>query len=153
PTQADQFGLRRERRTFTSNSFSISADWLIDIIQTQAYYRNSIFFSEEDTASHVLGANASTRGGALNTLRVGYELSFSQTTNVDRERANELGTSTSDRDSVGHLIHASFSRQIGLYGTGGVSTSYSFQTRNSSRVWNISLFSSYGLPTGLSMSS
>jgi hypothetical protein len=153
PAQGDQFGLRRERRTFTSNSFAITADWLIDIISTQSYYRNSIFFSEENTISHLLGVSASTRVGALNTLRAGYELSLSQTTGTDQTTAEQLGTSSGSRDSVGNHVHASFSRQIGLYGTGGVSTSYSFQTRNGSRVWNVSLFSSYGLPTGLSMSS
>ena len=153
PSQADAFGLRRERRTFASNSFSLSADWLIDIISTQSYYRNSTFFSREDSSSHGLGTNASTRLGELNTVRVGYELSLSSTSRSDTSGVSPTASGSQSTDSVGHLVLASLSRQIGQFGSAGVSTSYSIQSRNDSRVWNISLTSTYGLPTGLSVSS
>jgi hypothetical protein len=146
PQLGDSFGLRRERRTFSSNAFGVSLDWALGLWTTQAYYHNSIFFEEEgggeDTWSHVLGVNASRRLGALNTLRFGYELSYFQT---DSSGSN-------DRDGIGHLVHASLSRQIGAFGTGGVSTSLSTNSFDDTVVWNVSLFGAYGLPSGLSLS-
>lgn len=146
PQRGDAFGLRRERRTFTSNSFGASLDWALGLWTTQAYYRNSIFFEEEgggdDTWSHVLGVNASRRLGALTTLRFGYEFSYFQS---DRSSSN-------DRDGIGHLVHASLSRQIGAFATGGVSTSLSTNSFDDTVTWNVSLFGAYGLPTGLSLS-
>jgi hypothetical protein len=156
PSLADTTGLRRERRTFTSNSFSISADWLLDLISTQYYYRNSLFFSEEETMSHVFGINASTRLGALSTLSAGYELSLSDTSRTDSQ-AFRLGIPTNraseqSSESIGHTIHASLSRRVGYFGTAGVSSSFSTQSRGDTRIWNVSAFSSYGLPTGLALS-
>lgn len=155
PSLADTTGLRRERRNFSSNSFSIAVDWLLDLVSTQAYYRNSLFFSEEQTMSHVFGANASTRLGALSTLSGGYELSLSDTSRQD-DRFTQFGTSSSDSSSdgssIGHTVHASLSRRVGYFGTAGVSSSFSTQSRGESRIWNVSAFSSYGLPTGLSLS-
>jgi opacity protein-like surface antigen len=39
-----------------------------------------------------------------------------------------------------------------LYANGGLSSTAQFQTENSTRVYNVSLFGAYGLPTGLSLS-
>jgi hypothetical protein len=90
PSVADSSGLRQQRQTFTSNTFGASVDWLIDLLQTQYYYRNS-FFSNSNTnsisqsntngasqnntttTSQIFGLSASTRVGTLNTVRVGYE--------------------------------------------------------------------------------
>ena len=35
PPEADSLGLRRERATFTSNAFSLSADYLLDRVATR----------------------------------------------------------------------------------------------------------------------
>src|SRR5713101_3657474 len=87
PNVADSTGLRQQRQTFTSNTFGASVDWLIDLLQTQYYYRNSFFSnsntnstsqSNSNTTSQIFGLNASTRVGALDTLRVGYEYSISE---------------------------------------------------------------------------
>jgi hypothetical protein len=139
----EEVGIRgSERRTFTSNRFSLIADWLIDIIATQHYYRLSTFFSTRDTVSHVLGSNASMQILPRTTGRVGYEFSHS----------NSSGDTFRDSSSTGHLVFASVSRQIGQFASAGVSSSYSIQSRNDLRIWNISLFTAYGLPAGLSVS-
>lgn len=141
PSQADAFGLRTERRTFQSNSFGLIADYLMDLIATEGYYRNNQFKSGgTDTTTHILGTNASSPIGALNTARVGYELSDSETT----------GTSSSH--SIGNTFFGSLTRQIGHFSTVGLSGSYALQSQNDSRLWNTSLTTSYGLPTGLSLS-
>ena len=149
PSLVDTTGLRRERRIFTSNTFSISADWLLDLVSTQAYYRNSLFFSRDETISHIFGVTASTRLGELNSLSGGYELSLSNTSTDPTTGA----TGQQSSDSVGHLVHLSLSRRIGYFGSAGVSTSYALQSRDNTKIWNISVFSAYGLPTGLSLSS
>jgi hypothetical protein len=155
PSVADSSGLRRERQTFTSNTFGASVDWLIDLLQTQYYYRNS-FFSNSDTngtsqnnsnstsqnnsnsTSQIFGLSASTRVGALNTVRVGYEYSISEL------QQNET--------SYGNLFTASVSHQLGTFASAGVQSSYSTQTLNNLTIWNGSVFGTYGLPTGFSFS-
>jgi len=151
PGQADRFGLRRERQTFTSNTFGVSAAYLIDLLATEAHYNNSIFMSGgTDTVSHVLGASASTRIGPSNTAQAGYEFSYSKTTRSDSDSVN--GSSSPDH-STGNTIYGSLSRQISQYSSAGISSSYTIQSANDARIWNVSLFSTYGLPTGLSVSS
>jgi hypothetical protein len=155
---ADQFGIRRGRQTFDSNSFTTAVDWLIDRFATQAYYTNTLFINESgnntsnvagtagsggsDTLTHILGVNGSTRIAIDYTARLGYEFSRTDTLN---------GVSSSN--STGHLVFGSLSRQFGLFTTGGVSSSYSHQTLNNTNIVNVSLFGAYGLPTGLSVSS
>ena len=157
PSQGDQGGLRRERRTFTSNSFSLSVDWLLDLIATQSYYRNSVFFGGADTTSHILGFNATTRLGALMSLTGGYEYSLRETSGGTSSAAT--GTTTTSRgastESTSHRVLGSLSRQVGQFGSAGLSSSYSMNSTgdNDSRTWNISVFTAYGLPTGLSLSS
>ncbi len=155
---ADQFGIRRGRQTFESNSFTTAVDWIIDRFATQAYYKNTLFINEgnkntsnvagaagsgqSDTLTHILGVNGSTRIATDYTARLGYEFSRTDTLN---------GVSSSN--STGHLVFGSLSRQFGLFTTGGVSSSYSHQTLNNTNIVNVSLFGAYGLPTGLSVSS
>jgi hypothetical protein len=136
---ADSSGLRQERQTFISNTFGASVDWLIDLLQTQYYYRNS-YFSTSDTSStsQTFGLGASTRVGPLNTVGVGYEFSLSE----PRE----------DVTSYGHLFTASVSHQLGTYASAGVQGSYSTQTLDDVKIWNGSVFGTYGLPTGFSFS-
>jgi hypothetical protein len=149
-TTADEFGIRRGRQTFIRNSAGVTLDWLLDRIATQAYYRNVLFFNEDedeganqgDTISHIIGANASTRILMDYIIRAGYEFTRTDTTG---------GVGGSDDDNT-HTVFGSASRQFGLYTTGGVSSSYSIHTQDDSRIFNASVFAAYGLPTGLSLS-
>ena len=140
PALANQFGLQRERRTFTSNTLGLSADWLLDLLATQGYYQLSTFFGSTDTVSHILGADAGIPLGPLTAAKAGYEFSHSQTSGA------------AGNESTGHLIWASVARQFGPLRSVGVSTSYSFQSLDSTRIWNVSLFSPYELPGRLSLS-
>ena len=157
PFAADAFGIRRGRQTFNTNTFSLAADWVLERVALQAYYRNVLFMNEgdaqnetgagrEDTMTHILGLNASARVATNYIVRGGYEFSKSDT--LDRGN-NDNGNGG---DNTSHTGFASVARQIGLYGTGGLQTSYSFQTDDSTKIWNASLFGAYGLPTGLSVS-
>lgn len=161
PSVIDQFGLRRGRQTYNTNTLGATVDWLLDRIATQAYYRNVLFFNESDSGSgsgsvgsntnqsdqitHILGLNASTRIAVDYLVRLGYE--FSRTDSM-----NGNSGSNGDNDNTSHTVFASASRQFGLYTTGGISTSAQFQTQDSTKVYNVSLFGAYGLPSGLSLS-
>ncbi len=155
PSLGDQGGLRRERKIFTSNTFSLSVDWLIDLIATQSYYRNSVFFGGADTTSHIFGVNATTPLGALMSLTGGYEYSLRETSGGSSSAAT--GTTTTNKsastESTGHRVLGSLSRRIGHFARAGLSSSYSINSTNDtdSRTWNISVFTAYGLPTGLSL--
>ena len=156
PSQADTFGLNRQRQTFSSNSFGLSANWLIDIFPTQFYYRNTFFSSgNTDTVSNGFGANASAPIGPLTTARVGYEYSFSDTTGSNT--SNNTNSSTISAASSGHsssqTLYGSLSRQLGPYSSAGISSSYTLTSQDNARIWNVSFFSTYGLPSGLSWSS
>jgi hypothetical protein len=156
PGVADSSGLRQQRQPFNSNIFGANVDWLIDLIQTQYYYRNSYFSNsgsnstssqsntisnsqnDSSTISHILGLSASTKVALLNTVRVGYEYSI-----------NEVQQGVT---SYGNLFTASVSHQLGTYASVGVQGSYSMQTLDDLKIWNGSVFGTYGLPTGLSFS-
>ena len=157
---ADQFGIRRGRQTFDTNTLSLSADWFLDQVATQAYYRNVLFFNEDpsgtppggqpgqtndsnqqDTITNIVGVNAATRFLTDYLGRVGYEFSA---TNTMGGGGGEDGTS--------HTVFGSVARQFGLYTTAGISTSFQYQTIDSTKIYNASVFGAYGLPTGLSAS-
>lgn len=153
---ADQFGIRQGRQTFDRNTLSLIADWLIDQVATQAYYTNVLFFNEnedeeersagsnqEDTITHILGLNASMRFAADYIARAGYEFSYTDTVS---------GGGNDDGNGTSHTVFASVARQFGLFTTAGISTSFQYQSDESTKIYNASLFGTYGLPTGLSLS-
>jgi hypothetical protein len=161
PYQSNQFGLTTQRQTFTSNQFSVSVNYLIDQIATSVYYRNSYYTSGssngQNTGSNIIGATASMPIGVFNTVGLGYEHSWSDTS----------GTSSGDLSgqTIGNLLTATYTRKTGLYSTAGVQGSYQWlsgpgtssnqfgsQSSGDGQIWNISLFSTYGLPSGLSVS-
>jgi hypothetical protein len=163
PSTADQFGIRRGRQTFDTNSAGVTADWLVDQVALQAYYRNVLFFNEStsgsnpnqtginqsaqnDTMTNILGLNASTRILTDYLVRAGYE--FSKTDSLNSRNSN----SDVGGDTTSHTGFASASRLFGLYTTAGVSTSYSYQTQDNTKIFNASVFGAYGVPTGLSLS-
>ena len=159
--QADTFGLRGpERRQFLTNSLGLTADWQIDQFQTQFFYRQSLFMGssnilggnglEDATFTNIFGANVSFPILTDNRIRLGYELSVTDvsgpTSNNPNNQSNFFG------DSIGHLVFASYTRQLNANATAGLSTSLSYQTRDNSRVWNSSVFGTYGTPIGFSVS-
>lgn len=160
----DEFGLRRGRETFITNTAGLSVDWLVDQWALQGYYRNVLFKTEDsgnrattttgggsdDSLTHVLGLNAGTRIAIDYLVRVGYELS--RTDSDGGVGGGGGGGGTSEDGSTSHTGFAQVSRQFGLYTTAGVQTSYSFQTAESTKIWNGSVFGAYGLPSGISVS-
>jgi hypothetical protein len=131
-----------ERELFTSNAFSATVNWLVDRFSTSAFYTNTISFGFDNTISHVLGFNVSAPVGLSTTVSAGYNLSISKTTNAGVD----------DETNLGNTFYASVSRAIGAYGSAGLSGSYNFQTLDDTKTWNVSVFGTYGLPTGLSVS-
>jgi hypothetical protein len=153
----DDFGLRRGRQTYHTNTAGIAADWLLDRFALQGYYRNVLFVNEDsgasmadtsgddrDSMTHILGLNASTRIAIDYLVRLGYEASRRQTLGG--------GGGDDDEDEMTHTGFGQVSRQFGLYTTAGVSTSYAYQTDERTKIWNASLFGAYGLPSGISLS-
>ena len=167
PSVVDQFGLRRGRQIYDTNTLGATVDWLLDRIATQAYYRNVLFFNEggsgsgsgngsvgnnvnqNDQVTNILGVNASTRVLVDYLVRLGYE--FSRTDSLNGT-SNGNGNSNGGQDNTSHTVFAAVSRQFGLYTTAGLSTSAQFQTQSSTKIYNASLFGAYGLPSGLSLS-
>ena len=54
--------------------------------------------------------------------------------------------------SYGNLFTASITHQLGPYATAGLQGSYSMQTLDDVKIWNGSVFGTYGLPSGFSFS-
>jgi hypothetical protein len=151
--RADTLGLRSERSTFTTNTFSLSADYLIGNIATREYYRLATFFNEGnttrtgtgDTIAHTLGATAGTTFATVNTASVGYEF---------------LLSSTDGADTTGHQVTASVARQLSELASAGISASHAIRTGSGEStsaggrfggngdftISSVSLFSSYGIP-------
>jgi hypothetical protein len=145
PWLSDSTGLRGERATFSKNTFSISLSWLIDIVQTQVYYRNSFFFGDEQTMSHIFGATASMPVGALYAVSAGYEFTTRDTTGAD--------TRDFSGQTFVHRVFGSVSRSLGTFTSVGASSSFSWIDSNTdSRIANISLFAAHGVPDGFSLS-
>jgi hypothetical protein len=158
PAQTSSFGLNTQRQTSSSNTFGLSADWLMDLVATQGYYWNSYFTSNDTTTvANTLGANASTSIGPLNTARVGYEFTASNTTGSTSGTSpdSNSGTSTVGATSgyaTSQTVFGSLSRQTGQYSTAGIFSSYTLLSVENARIWNVSLFATYGVPPGLSLS-
>jgi hypothetical protein len=158
--QGDAFGVRRQRAVFTANTFTATLAWQIDRIQTQIYYQNSVFFSEDTpvvqnnatgsldnttTVSNIIGANATIPlGSPLTTGTFGYEFSAINSTDVS--------SSTDEGQTFGNLLYAQVNRRVSQFATVGLSGSYQTFTGQQADIWNISLNAAYGLPGGLSVS-
>lgn len=146
PTLSDRLGLRRERSTFATNTFTASADWLIGRVATREYYRWTTFLDSEDSTTHALGASASTLILPRTTLSGGYEHL--------RTEGKSAG------DLVGHEFTASVGRSIGTFASAGISGSYALRssadgdgsTVNDFTRWSAAVFGSYGLPGRWSLS-
>ena len=140
PALSNQFGLQQQRQTFASNTLTLSADWLLDLVATQGYVQLLTFSGGTDTIAEMAGANVSVPLGPLVTARAGYEFSHTDTSGTD------------SIESTGNLVWASIGRKLGPFNTIGAWTSYSLQSFDSTRIWNLSLFGTYDLPGRLSFS-
>jgi hypothetical protein len=157
---ADPFGIRRGRQTYITNTASVAADWLLDRVALQAYYRNVLFFNQEqrnqdavitgdeadDTITNIVGVNASARIGIDYIVRAGYEFSYI----IDKGTTTDGGgDGTND---ITNAVFASVARQFGPFLSAGLMGSASFQTEDNTKTYNGSVFGTYGLPNGLSIS-
>jgi hypothetical protein len=159
PSDVDQFGIRRGRQTYINNVATLAADWLLDRVALQAYYRNVLFLNEaqeennpvtatdqDDTITNIVGVNASTRIGIDYIVRAGYEFSY------EIDKGTGGGNGVNNENNISNTVFASAARQFGLYASGGLMGSAQFQTEDNTRTYNASVFGTYGLPTGLSLS-
>jgi hypothetical protein len=141
PSQADRLSLRRERRTFTGNTFSVEADYLLARMSARPYYRLSTFFDEDgsSTVTHTAGTTVSATFYQATTATLGYEYLTSQTTD--------------GADLSGHQVTASLSRRLSPFASAGISAGYSWRheadtggTGRDFEIGNVSLFGVYAIP-------
>jgi len=160
PTQADRLSLRRERRTFSQNTFLASCDYLIDRVSTSANYRLSTFLGEDRdrTTAHTIGLSAGTSLYGTNTVSLGYEYLKSTTERRTVSTTDTLAAGATD--ITGHRLTASFSRQLSSLLSAGITGGYSIRntdqggstgagvggTSDNFTVWNVSVFNSYTTP-------
>src|SRR5262249_28380449 len=117
PSQVNQLNLQLNRQQYTTNQFSLTADYSLHALKTSAYYRLSTFTSgglsassgglsttsgESTTTTQTPGATVSYALGRLHTLTLGYEYLDSETT------GNASGISNST--ITGHQVTGTFSR-------------------------------------------
>ena len=125
PGAVDPFGLRQGRQTYDSNTLTVALDWVLERIATQAYYRNVLFINEgdnrsgnpgtgnlgsnntNDTITHIIGLNGTSRIGTDYIVKAGYE--FSRTDDLDSSRSNSNTGTGSETSSTpcSRLPHAS----------------------------------------------
>jgi hypothetical protein len=147
--QADQLSLRRERESFTTNTFSVTSDYLLGNVATRQYYRITTFLQEGDdltggdTTTQALGLSASRAFYQTNTASVGYDYLTSDTTN---------------ETVSGHEFTGTLARQLTTLRSVGVTGSVAYRTAeddfggdsNYSK-WSIALFNSFVVPGRWSM--
>lgn len=150
PEQADRLDLNVGRREFTRNFFGVDVDYLIGLIDTRGYYRLSNFEGEDQTTvSHTLGLSATQPIGQIHAVTLGYEYLRTETT---VEAVNVASLVQNDTKLTGHQITGSFSRELRIDMTAGLTGTVAYREQTSGGVttdftrWNISFFSNYFLP-------
>jgi hypothetical protein len=152
-SEADRLGLREERRTFTTNTLSLSSDYLIGPVATRQYYRWFIFSDDKggETTTHTLGANGTVPVLRVNLFSLGYEYLTSKS-------AGNGGGGTSilvagEKSTVkGHQVTASASRQLTPLTLVGVKGSYGLRDVKTDdddldyQIWTGSVFARYVFP-------
>ena len=154
PTEADRLGLRQERQTFTSNTFSLTSDYLIGAVATRQSYR-LVTFSDDggsETITHNLAANASVPLYQTNLLLVGYDYLTSDSSGGTGTAGRGFVATSEDFNVQGHQFTAAVSRQITAPTTLGLKTSYALRNVTTDtddsdfQLWTASLFGRYVLP-------
>jgi hypothetical protein len=146
PARADSLELEQARRKFTSNRLSLTADYSLGTIETQAYYRRSDFTRETATTqSNIFGLGATASLGRIHTVTAGYEYLVSDTTSSTTTAVPAADGST----LTGHRVTASFSRDLTATTTAGISGAYAIRDQEAGNrstsftLRSISLFSNY----------
>jgi len=160
PTRADRLSLRQGRQEFTSNTTGFNADYLGAILQAGAYYRLSLFDSQdENTVAHTFGGTVSRSLGAIHALSFGYEYlnTETQTRATSTTTATTIGTPTSSArtttTTTGHQFTGTFSRDLRVDLSAGITGTYALRNQEQTSArdtdfqrWNVSLFSNYIVP-------
>jgi hypothetical protein len=129
PEQADQLTLRRQRVTFTSNSFFAGSEYHIGPVFTTESYRLSTFSDQSggDTTSHTLAATIGTSFYRDNSVTAGYTYLTSRTSSTAGGSSTALSTTGAETTS-GHTFTGTLSRVLNIRTSAGVSGSYSIRT-------------------------
>jgi putative beta-barrel porin BBP2 len=124
PEQADSLGLQVNRRRFTTANALVGAEWNIDPVTLKPYYRVSFFNQEEgpETLTNQLGGIGSLSIAQIHTLTLGYEYVVSDTSAVSGPKTQS--------HIVGNQFTGSFSRDLSIRTTAGISGSYAFRTQD-----------------------
>ena len=152
--QADRLALRQERRKFTSNTLSLSSDYLIGTVATRQSYQWSLFDNDDgaETSSHILAASATVPLYQVHLVTGGYEYLTSETSGGTDTTVTGFGGSSGNFDVTGHRLTASGSRRLNPVTLVGLRTSYAWRNVTSElrerdfQLWNAAVFSDYQLP-------
>jgi len=158
PAAADRLNLRQGREQFTSNTASITGDYLFEPFAAQAYYRLSHFSSDSDTTTtHTPGGSLTMTVAQINAFTLGYEYLDTKTTVDDtsgRSSTNFFGP-TQDSKTTGHQVTGTYTREVSKDVTAGLTAVYA--TRDETTMGDrmnftrksVSLFSNYVVPEKL----
>ena len=164
PGEADRLGLRQQRQAFTSNTLSLTSDYLLGRVATRQSYQMTTFSSAEgdDTTSHTLALSATLPLGQTNSITGGYEYLVSNTTSGNGSGTPNTSTATSgaanDFEVTGHKFTAGAARKLTTLRSVGITTSYAVRTVTSRdsetdfKLWNAAVFTDYELPGRLKLS-
>ncbi len=153
PEEADALGLRQERRDFTTNTLSLTSDYLIGLVATRQSYRMTIFNDESggDTTTHVVSASATVPIYRLNAVSAGYEYLTTETEPGSRVQGSAGAREQSSLH--GHQFTGTFSREISRLATVGLKGSYALRNDTDQQgndedfqIWTASTFARYVLP-------
>jgi hypothetical protein len=161
PGEADRLGLRQERRTFASNTFSLTSDYLIGTVATRQSYR-FVTFSDDDgakTTTHSLAANASVPLYQTNLLSVGYDYltTDSSAGSGTGSRQLQFNATSEDFSVQGHQLTAAASRQVSPLTAVGLKTTYALRNVTTDtddtdfQLWTATVFTKYVLPGRLTL--
>ncbi len=161
PGEADRLGLRQGRRSFSSNTFSATSEYLIDLVTTKQSYQ-LINFSDEDgakTTTHAVAAGASLPIYQTNVVSGGYDyINTTSTEGTNTGTGSQSTTAGSEFTVSGHQFTVAGSRLISALTTVGLKGSYAFRNTTSDtsgdtdyQLWTASLFTSYTLPGRLTL--
>jgi hypothetical protein len=160
PSEADRLGLRQQRQAFTSNTLSLSSDYLLGRVATRQSYQMSTFTGEEgdDTTSHTLALSATVPLVQTKWITGGNEYLISNTTNGILTTSTTTSGASKDFELTGHKFTAGASRKVTTLRSVGITTSYATRTvtnQNSEtefQLWNEAVFTDYELPARLKFS-
>jgi hypothetical protein len=149
PSYADSLGLQVQRETYWSNLFGLEGVYELDTVTARAYYQLSTFFNQDQdlgtTISNTVGATASVRLDALNTVALGYQYLTSDST-------GDFATT----DTQGNQVTASLQRRFSDLLSGGLTGGYSYYASTTGgipdnfQIGNAALFAFYAIPGVLS---